>query len=120
MAEKNRSPAGKRARARRFAESFACEQAERERRGGCEQPSCPFCDWNYSSLLLEWHHRDPAKKLFSIGSMIGKVGDERLLREMGKCLLLCVGCHRMLHNGGRTNATLPRWVQCGLLLVSPS
>lgn len=48
--------------------------------------------------VLEFHHINPAEKLFTIGnySKAGFTYDE-LLEEISKCKVLCANCHRMLH-----------------------
>lgn len=45
---------------------------------------------------LHFHHRDPAQKLFSIGS--GRIRKySRLLEEATKCDLVCANCHAEIH-----------------------
>lgn len=62
-----------------------------ERGGQCER-----CGYSKCRAALEWHHRDPSEKEFSIGNRRGK-NIEELRTETNKCLLLCANCHREEH-----------------------
>jgi len=46
---------------------------------------------------LEFHHRDPKTKLFSISGQFITNSWEKLLIEMEKCDIVCANCHRILH-----------------------
>jgi hypothetical protein len=46
--------------------------------------------------LLDFHHVDPATKLFQISQGESK-GWEKIKQEMDKCVLLCSNCHREFH-----------------------
>ena len=43
-------------------------------------------------VCLQYHHRDPAEKSFTIGTNLGR-SRRALLREMAKCDVLCANCH---------------------------
>lgn len=62
-------------------------------KGGC----CQRCGISYHYSVYDLHHREPDKKDFSVGSLIGSVSFERLLEEADKCDLLCSNCHRLTH-----------------------
>jgi hypothetical protein len=48
--------------------------------------------------VLDFHHRDPAEKKFSLGRIQNSVFDlEIVQKEIAKCDLLCANCHRILH-----------------------
>lgn len=47
-------------------------------------------------LVIEFHHIDPSKKLFTIGDSITR-GDEEIKKEIQKCVCLCCNCHREFH-----------------------
>lgn len=47
--------------------------------------------------VLDFHHRDPKKKSFTIGTSSTSVSKKKLLAEMRKCKVLCANCHRDLH-----------------------
>lgn len=49
-------------------------------------------------IVLEWHHKDPSKKMMEIGDMITRRGKKSILEEMDKCVCLCANCHRRTHH----------------------
>lgn len=65
-----------------------------------ENKSCCFCKEDCQACL-DWHHKRPSNKSFSIGSVKGKnrVSKARVLAEIKKCRLICSNCHRKLHKG---------------------
>lgn len=55
---------------------------------------CVDCGINDPDVL-EFDHRDPSQKSFTIGSSSGVGGTrERLLDEINKCDVRCANCHR--------------------------
>ncbi len=54
---------------------------------------CCVCG-NKNPLCLDFHHRDPANKLFTIGRS-AEWGVEKLELEIEKCNVLCANCHRI-------------------------
>ena len=56
----------------------------------CER--CGFDD----PRALEFHHRNPAEKEFTVGSLMTK-SLERLLAEVAKCEIICANCHAIEH-----------------------
>lgn len=60
---------------------------------------CEICGYNTCTAALEFHHRDPTVKEFSIGSKRGfqKRTWEEEIKEVNKCDLLCSNCHKTLH-----------------------
>ena len=58
--------------------------------------SCEVCGYDKCPTALEFHHRDPSEKEFSIGHLIS-LRWSRLQIELDKCQLLCANCHRELH-----------------------
>jgi len=48
---------------------------------------------------MEFHHRDPKSKEFTIGNKVGHLIFDKLKVELDKCDLLCCHCHRTLHAG---------------------
>lgn len=76
---------------------------------------CALCG---SKRKLEFDHRDPSKKSFSLWS--GTVSEERFQMELKKCQLLCQVCHRdkTLRDLGRklakgTHGSLSAYPYCG-------
>lgn len=69
-----------------------------EGRGG----RCETCGYSAAPAALDFHHRDPRTKDFSISSFQGSW--DRLLAESQKCDLLCANCHRIRHAAEDVNA----------------
>lgn len=61
-------------------------------KGGC----CQRCGYNRCGGALEFHHRDPAAKDFSLAH-VGTTTFEKIKPELEKCDLLCANCHRETH-----------------------
>ncbi len=60
--------------------------------------ACQRCPENHPATLI-FHHRDPNEKESSISqAMHDGWSIERILKEMQKCDILCVNCHRRLHD----------------------
>lgn len=47
--------------------------------------------------LLEFHHRDPSEKTFTICGRLAGVSEQKLQDELSKCDLLCDDCHKKPH-----------------------
>ena len=48
------------------------------------------------TYVLDYHHKDPTKKDFTIGKI--KKGSLSLIqKEIDKCVVLCANCHREFH-----------------------
>lgn len=56
---------------------------------------CVRCGYDNSPRALQFHHRDPATKLFSLSSGIRAL--ETMREEAKKCDLLCANCHAEEH-----------------------
>lgn len=61
-----------------------------------QKTKCQVCGES-NPLCLDFHHRDPGNKLFSISQESGNYSRTKLKAEMDKCDLLCSNCHRKLH-----------------------
>ncbi len=66
------------------------ERLVAERGGRCED-----CGYAQSIRALEFHHRDPRDKQFSLGGFLGNI--DRARGEADKCVLVCANCHRARH-----------------------
>lgn len=56
---------------------------------------CVQCGYNEYLCSLDFHHKDPSKKDFEIS---GKSNfNNKLKKELDKCVLLCKNCHQVLH-----------------------
>ena len=60
---------------------------------------CEICGYNKCIEALDFHHKDPDKKEFTISMALAKnkKNIEELKIEINKCLLLCKNCHTELH-----------------------
>lgn len=58
---------------------------------------CSVCGYKKCVDALEFHHLDPSKKDFGIGSGITKAWS-KIKKELDKCELLCSNCHKELHS----------------------
>lgn len=86
-------------RRRRNAKIYRCNK-RRQRRRRAELISlrggrCEACGYDAVHAALEFHHRDPETKVFSLANFHGSW--VRLLLEAAKCDLLCANCHRLRH-----------------------
>jgi hypothetical protein len=61
---------------------------------------CEQCGRSFSPRKMEFHHRDPAEKAFTIGVGRGRTCSA-LLVEMAKCDVLCRGCHVEVHRAAQ-------------------
>jgi len=64
-----------------------------EYKGGC----CEICKYDKCVDALEFHHKNPAEKDFSVGGQSKSF--EKLKNEVDKCVLVCANCHREIHAG---------------------
>lgn len=62
---------------------------------------CSICGYNKCQDALEFHHKNPDKKDFSISSHRGTNFD-KIKKELDKCIMLCSNCHREVHAGLHT------------------
>lgn len=60
---------------------------------------CEVCGYDKCNSALEFHHKDPNEKDFSISNVKKYTFDERIKNELDKCVLLCSNCHREVHAG---------------------
>ena len=61
---------------------------------------CFLCGYDQHARSLDFHHLDPSKKEMAISQFmsIARISEEDLLEEIGKCVVLCANCHRMIHD----------------------
>lgn len=60
---------------------------------GCEE-----CGYNENPVALQFHHRDPSQKSFTIGQKMNRMGADKLLAEAEKCRVMCANCHKIHHS----------------------
>ena len=56
---------------------------------------CENCGYNKSTWALDFHHKNPEEKKFSISG--GTKSFETIKKELDKCSLLCRNCHSEEH-----------------------
>lgn len=62
--------------------------------GGC----CSRCGYKKNIASLVFHHLDPSKKKFNIGSRtIVRKSRKEVEEEISKCIVLCQNCHNEIH-----------------------
>lgn len=69
---------------------------------------CVVCGYNKYLGALEFHHTDPTKKDFSISASSAKTFNEKIKKELDKCMLVCSNCHREIHGRRLQNITLKK------------
>jgi hypothetical protein len=61
--------------------------------------SCMICGED-DPVCLDFHHTDPSEKEFTISNMNGYCSWHTLLKEIGKCVIICRNCHAKIHEYG--------------------
>jgi transposase len=59
--------------------------------------SCEVCGYNKSPAAMDFHHKDPSKKEFTIAHARHRSFNDKMKMELDKCLLVCSNCHREIH-----------------------
>ena len=59
------------------------------------QKGCVICGYKEHYAALDFHHRNPKTKSFNI-SENKTIGKNTLLKEIEKCDVVCVNCHRRM------------------------
>lgn len=73
---------------------------------------CTDCDQTFPSHVMDFDHRDPTTKVADISMMVKTyVPWSRILKEIEKCDLVCVRCHRKRTYHGNKNYQTRRYVQ---------
>lgn len=58
---------------------------------------CEFCGYNRCDGALEFHHKDPNEKDFTIAHARLTSFNDIVKKELDKCMLVCANCHREEH-----------------------
>ena len=58
---------------------------------------CVNCNYSKCVSALEFHHLNPTEKDFNLGSIKAYVFNDKIKRELDKCILVCSNCHREIH-----------------------
>ena len=62
----------------------------------CKSSGCLRCGESHPACL-DFHHRDPASKIYAVTDATRFWKLEKLAKEIEKCDVLCANCHRILH-----------------------
>ena len=58
---------------------------------------CEKCGYSKYAGALEFHHKDPSEKDFTLAHVKLTSFSENIKKELDKCVLLCSNCHRERH-----------------------
>ena len=72
--------------------------------------SCKDCGRKFPSCAMDFDHKDRKLKLSDVGLLVSW-GKETLLKEVGKCDLVCANCHRIrtAKKSGKFRTNLKMW-----------
>ena len=69
-------------------------QSQREIVIRAKSKSCADCGIQYNHWIMQFDHRDPSLKSFTIGSEgLYRKGKRTLINEIAKCDVVCANCH---------------------------
>jgi predicted HNH restriction endonuclease len=58
---------------------------------------CEKCGYDKYNGALDFHHIDPNEKDFTISHVKAYSFDDKIKKELDKCILVCSNCHREIH-----------------------
>ena len=61
---------------------------------------CMDCGQSFPPVCMDFDHRNPADKSFTIADQYRQVPLSALLEEIAKCDVVCANCHRIRTHGG--------------------
>jgi hypothetical protein len=64
-----------------------------------ESRGCERCGFKGPAYVFDFHHRDPATKLYTLSDRYAGLGQKKLDAEVAKCEVLCANCHREVEHG---------------------
>lgn len=92
---------------KRYRESKERREAVRERANFQKQSNIEYVEFRKEcgcqkcgekrKFALDFHHIDPSIKIDTIAHMIKSASINNLEKEINKCIVLCVICHREFH-----------------------
>lgn len=73
------------------------QKSRREIVAQLKSGGCSFCEVKIGALL-DFHHIDPSKKLFSMRDVVRRQkGNKTIAAEAAKCVLVCSNHHKIIH-----------------------
>jgi hypothetical protein len=83
--------------------SYAQIHTRRSRQLKIERGNCADCNMvitEHNVVCIDWDHRNPTDKTFTISYMVGKIKWETIKAEIEKCDAVCRNCHALrTHHG---------------------
>lgn len=70
---------------------------------------CEKCGYDKYIGALEFHHKNPSQKKFSISDAKLKKFDDEIKTELDKCEILCANCHSESHQIHNVNILQEKW-----------
>lgn len=62
---------------------------------------CTICGYNKCQRALSFHHLNPKKKDFGLSVKGLTRSEDKVKKEIDKCVLLCANCHMEVHKNIR-------------------
>lgn len=59
---------------------------------------CHDCGGSFPLCVYAFHHLDPSQKDYNPSRAI-QLGEEKMWKELDKCVMLCANCHMIRHHG---------------------
>jgi hypothetical protein len=56
---------------------------------------CADCGGRFETCAMDFDHRVPAEKRYTVTRMVGRVPTSAILDEVAKCDIVCANCHRL-------------------------
>lgn len=56
---------------------------------------CADCGVRFEPCAMDFDHRDPTTKRYTVTRMVVRASTEAILVEVAKCDIVCANCHRM-------------------------
>ncbi len=66
---------------------------------------CADCGGRFPKAAMDFDHRDPASKRYTVSRMLLRASTEDIRTEAAKCDVVCANCHRMRTYRQREGAT---------------
>jgi hypothetical protein len=64
------------------------------------EKGCYICGYNKSANALHYHHIDPSNKEENVSILASRqISEEKILKEIEKCVVLCANCHAEVESG---------------------
>jgi 5-methylcytosine-specific restriction endonuclease McrA len=86
----------------KLARSRAVQKCRKNRQRNLKEMfggKCSLCGYCRCFRALEFHHINPAEKLFGLATRGHTRSFEVQVAEARKCILLCANCHREVEDG---------------------